>query len=117
MVRAWQHLLTDAHLEVTSAASYRSALLTERSDMTVVAAMANAQFQPSGKRSRVSIGAQIGTGRQPRGRALPQLVPDLLGPEAHLSVAQAVTHPVPDHQFCSHQCSTRWPSNRSARTC
>ena len=93
MACAWQHLLTDDHLEVTSASSYRSALLTERADLTVTAAMANAQFQPSGKRSRMSIGAQIGAGKQPRGRALPQLVPDFLGPDAHLSVAQAVAHP------------------------
>ena len=93
MVQAWHHLQQPELRELSTSASYRSALLIARTDMTLDAALSHAQFEPSGKRCRRSIGAQIGTGRQPRGRALPQLVPDMLGPEAHLTVAQAVTHP------------------------
>ena len=94
MARMWAYLGKGAGADLHSDSAYRSSLITECENSTVSAALARAAFKLSGRRSPVTVGAQVASGRQPRGRALPQLVPDLLGPEAHLSVALAVQHPL-----------------------
>ena len=52
-----------------------------------------ANFVASGKRSTTTIARRVSAGLQPSKRALPQLVPDGLGPAEHLVVAQNVVHP------------------------
>ena len=40
-----------------------------------------------------TIATRVTAGVQPTGRAMPQLLPDGLGPESHLEVAKGLTHP------------------------
>ena len=42
---------------------------------------------------RSTVAVRVSSGVQPTGRCMPQLLPDGLGPEHHLTVAKAVTHP------------------------
>ena len=43
-----------------------------------------------------TIASSIAAARQPRGQALPQLLPDGLTPEAHLAAAKLLDHPMAD---------------------
>ena len=65
MAEAWKHLLQPHHQHLPTTASYRSAPLTERADMSIDAALERAQLQPSGKRSRQTIGSQVGQADSP----------------------------------------------------
>ena len=49
--------------------------------------------QPKGQ-DNLTTAVRASSGIQPTGRALPQLVPDGLGPEDHVKVALATTHPL-----------------------
>ncbi len=49
---------------------------------------------PSGKRTKETISTRIAAGTQPRGSALPQLLPDGLSPDVHLKMARSLTHPI-----------------------
>ena len=93
IVDCWSHLLHDDSSRYRGAA-YRSAMLTEDKDLSMADTLDTVEFDPSGGRHRAVAGAQVAAGRQPRGRALPQLVPDMLGPEVHLDVALRVQHPL-----------------------
>lgn len=49
--------------------------------------------QPQGRESS-TIAVRLGAGVQPTGRAMPQLLPDGLGPDDHVKVALATVHPL-----------------------
>ena len=50
-------------------------------------------FKPSGKRATSAISARVAACVQPARRVAPMLIPEGLGPAAHLSVALAAQHP------------------------
>ena len=50
-------------------------------------------FEPPRNSDASTIATRVTAGVQPTGRAMPQLLPDGLGPESHLEVAKGVTHP------------------------
>ena len=60
---------------------------------TVADAIDTIGFCPSGNRAPTVIGTRVAAGAQPTKRALPQLVPEGLGPLLHLQVVQSMEHP------------------------
>ena len=50
-------------------------------------------FEPPRGSDCFTIAMRVSSGVQPTGRCMPQLLPDGLGPEHHLTVAKASTHP------------------------
>ena len=76
----------------SSSSSHLAGLrVSEDADMTNV--LNTSGFNPSGKRARETVAANVGAGSQPVRRALPQLIPDELGPMLHLKVAHQTKHP------------------------
>jgi len=117
IVKTWAHLLNVEQATRYVASAYRSgfALTAADSSEGMVDALASTDWAPSSKRARTTIAARIASGLQPRGRAIPQLIPDLLGPDTHLAVAlKSNTQPSAHHHF-SHRSRTHTPTNRRHR--
>ena len=95
IVKCWSHLLSVEQAKYYTAAACRSgfALASPASDMSLDDVLETSGWAPSGKRSRTTVAFRIAAGLQPRGHAIPQLIPDLLGPETHLAVACTSLHP------------------------
>ena len=53
----------------------------------------DSDFCPSGGRDAAVIAKRVAAGQQPSRRALPTLLPEGLGPEAHLQLSQSIIHP------------------------
>ena len=58
------------------------------------ASLAQASFDPSGRRSVEQIAAAVSTGRKPSCGSMPQFILDGLPPDVHLDVALSIRHPV-----------------------
>ena len=66
---------------------------TWQRDCTVLDVIESTQFTPSGKRSRDVVATHASAGNQPKGNALPSLLPEGLGPDKHLQEALKLMHP------------------------
>ena len=62
-------------------------------EVTVESLLLDMGFEPPSKSDVSTIATRVIAGVQPTGRAMPQLLPDGLGPESHLEVAKGLTHP------------------------
>ena len=63
-------------------------------DVDVHAVLEEMDFQMPKGQERLTTATRVGAGIQPAGRAMPQLLPDGLGPKDHVTVALATTHPL-----------------------
>ena len=63
-------------------------------DVDVHAVLDEMDFQQPKGIERESTAFKVGAGSQPAGRAMPQLLPDGLGPDDHVKVALATVHPL-----------------------
>ena len=63
-------------------------------DRPVDAMLSEMDFIPPRGKDNFGTGLKVSAGLQPAGRALPQLLPDGLGPVDHLTVAKHTPHPI-----------------------
>ena len=63
-------------------------------DVDVYAVLDEMDFQMPKGQERLTTAVRVGSGIQPTGRAMPQLLPDGLGPQDHLKVALVTVHPL-----------------------
>ena len=71
-------------------------------------------FVPAGKRARSTVGTCVASCIQPSRRIAPTIIPEGIGPEAHLSVALSLQHPFSrPHSFPPHiaRCFTDQPAD------
>ena len=87
IVSAWSFLFTSEQAEFYHGAAYRSGFFNDGREDDLSTTLQSLAFTPSGKRTVEIVVTRVAAGLQPRGRALPQLIPDLLGPEPHLAVS------------------------------
>ena len=87
---------SDSSSSAAPSASTDATSVNERlwdAEESVLGILERFDFVPSGKRSREVVAAHAASGSQPRGSALPSLLPDGLGPGTHLRMALSTTHP------------------------
>ena len=89
MVRSWEW----ARGQTKSSSSAHLAGLRPDQDEDLTDVLDACGFNPSGKRSRETTAARVGAGSQPVRRALPQLIPEGLGPFLHWTLAHQTKHP------------------------
>ena len=89
MVRSW--VWAQGQAKSSSSAHLAGLQLAQGEDLT--SAFNASGFNPSGKRTRETIAARVGAGSQPVRRALPQFIPEGLGPLLHLQLAHQARHP------------------------
>ena len=63
-------------------------------DVDVYAVLDEMDLQMPKGQERLTTAVRVGSGIQPTGRAMPQLLPDGLGPQDHLKVALVTVHPL-----------------------
>ena len=68
-----------------------SELMMPHQDVTRM--LENANFSPSGRRSKFTVGVRVSAASQPARQALPTMIPDGLSPASHLHVALKIPHP------------------------
>ena len=68
-------------------------LVTTDAETSILQLLTDSGFNPSFHRTRETVDFAIGAARQPGRRALPQLIPDGMGPDTHLQVAIQLKHP------------------------
>ena len=86
--------LRPASSEAPAAASHLTGFAVDDPSTGVVQRLQKRGFKPARKQSPFAIVVRVRAVAQPRGLALPTLLPEGLGPESHLAVARAATHPV-----------------------
>ena len=62
-------------------------------DVSVESLLIDMGFKPSGHTDVATVATRVTAGVQPTGRSMPQLLPDGLGPDDHLTVAKSIVHP------------------------
>ena len=73
--------------------AHAAGMLTSDASKPVDQLLLETDFNPSGKRPAQSMARTIASGAQPTRRAVPQLLPDGLTPDAHVALATGVPHP------------------------
>ena len=63
------------------------------SDMSLDTLLSVMSFEPSGRCSVFVSAARVASGVQSVGRSLPTILPEFLGPDAHLACARQLQHP------------------------
>ena len=75
-VDVWSSVKKDADNDIQKSTAWRTGQPTFDVSQTWDQALELLQFTPSGKRTRETVAARIAAGLQPRGLALPQMLPD-----------------------------------------
>ena len=77
--------------------------MTSESNSSVLHRLESIGFKPSGRRATSTVASRMAACIQPTKRLAPTLLPEGLGPEAHLVVALCTQHPFARHpQLDSH---------------
>ena len=72
---------------------WRGGIGPDAGELSVLQILDRLSHPPSGKRHKSTIASSVSAGVQPSRQGLPQLIPDVLTPETHSSLAQNIAHP------------------------
>jgi hypothetical protein len=80
-------------MDAKSKAAHLAGWTAASSEGSVLSTLDAIGFRPSGRRARSTVAATVSACRQPAKRLAPTLIPEGIGPVAHLSVALSTQHP------------------------